>query len=267
MRPFGWAMLALGLFLVLYTVAFLVRKGQSDRDKLGCGFVLLAGLVWSIALTQFVGSSQDGLRLGFGAAFVLPALAALFKGGRKKIVPAAVFFIAGILLASSSLPALKGRVAPSKARTTALDMSKGLQALRGRIQKRGEHLASLRAADGRLMGEIKRLEVTDFEAAMSNPEARRVIEELSEVKRLRKAAEAKQDADQIALKKLESELRRAERRAQADAIVQAETKDEKLDALLDEVTADDELVTPSTVEDYSEREDMRALFDEARDQR
>jgi hypothetical protein len=265
MNVLGWAMLALGFFLVLYTVAFLVRKGESGREKLGCGFVLLAGLVWSIALTQFVGSSQHGLRLGFGAAFVLPALAALFKGGRKKIVPAAVFFIAGILLASSSLPALKERVAPSKARTTALDMSKGVQALRSRIQKRDEHLASLRAADARLKGEIKRLDVTDFEAAMSNPEARRVIEELSEVTRLRKSAEANQDSDRIALKKLESELRRAERRAQADAMVQAEEQDEKLDALLSEVTADDGMVSPSTVEAYSEREAMRTLFDEVRE--
>ena len=107
MSTFGWIMLALGLFLVLYTVAFLVRpKGSTGRDGLGCGFVLLAGLVWSIALAQYVGSRGAGLRLGFGAALILPALVALFKAGRARIVPAALCFIAGILVASSALPAL-----------------------------------------------------------------------------------------------------------------------------------------------------------------
>jgi len=251
------SMLALGLFLVLYTAAFLVRaKGSDGKDKLGCGFLLLAGFVWSIALGQYVESSSGGLRLGFGAALMLPALIAIFKGGRRRLLPAAIGFIIAVLLTSSALPLLKERMNPSKSKTEALDISKRIESLRQQIQKRENHLTSLRAADSRLKGELKALQINDFEAAMANPEAKRVIEELAEVKRLRSAAEPKLAAECAALKKLESEHRRAQRRAQADALAR-EGED------IEELTVD-ETTSPVTVEDYAERDAMRAIFEDAK---
>lgn len=260
MSTFGWAMLALGLFLVLYTVAFLVRpKGEKGKDTLGCGFVIAAGVVWSMALTQYIGNSSAGLRLGFGAALILPAMAALFKGG-KRIVPAAISFIVAILIASSAFPSLKERVSPSKSRVAALDAAKQVETLKLQIEKREAQLNGLRAADSRLKGELKALSITDFEAAMADPEGKRIMEELAEVKRLRAEAEPKLEREQAALKKLESELRRAKRRAEADALKQ-DVETEALTDVLDE----DEVTSPSTVEDYAEREEMRSLFEEAKE--
>jgi len=259
MNLFGWAMMALGLFLVLYTVAFLVRpQGEKGKNTLGCGFVIAAGLVWSIALTQYVGSSSAGVRLGFGAALVLPALATLFKGG-KRIVPAAISFVLAILIASSAIPSLKERIRPSEARTEAIDIAKQVETIRLQIEKREAQLNSLRAAESRLKGELKALSVSDFDAAMANPEAKRIIEELAEVKRLRSGAEPKLQREQAALKKLESELRRAKRRAEADAL----GDDIDTDALT-EILDEEDITSPSTVEDYAEREAMRALFEESK---
>ena len=258
MTMFGWAMLALGLFLVLYTVAFMVRpKAGGSKDKIGCGFVLLAGLVWSIALTQYLDSSSAGVRLGFGIALILPALAALFRGGRNRIIPAAICFIVAILIASSALPLLKERAFPTQSKVEALTASKRLETLRLQIQKRESHLNALRAADSRLKAELKALQIADFEAAMADPEAKRVIEELAEVKRLWAAAEPKLDAERAALKKLESDQRRAQRRAQGDALAR---QGEDIDGLSEAMTEDD-ITSPATVEDYAEREAMRDIFE------
>jgi len=59
-------------------------------------------------------------------------------------------------------------------------------------------------------------------------------------------------------------MRRAQRRAQAEAITHTESEDEGLNKRMDEVIGDESVSTPATVEDYAEREDMRSLFDEVR---
>ena len=77
------------------------------------------------------------------------------------------------------------------------------------------------------------------------------------MKRLRAAAEPKLDAERAALKKLESDQRRAQRRAQGDALAR---QGEDIDGLSEAMTEDD-ITSPATVEDYAEREAMRDIFE------
>ena len=105
------------VLILLAGVVFLLRpapEGRKRRESLGCGFVLVAGLVWSFVLTRYLGERSAGFRLGFGLAFVLPALVAILRPGRRPIVPAASASAPGSAASSPWQPTWRGVVPISR---------------------------------------------------------------------------------------------------------------------------------------------------------
>lgn len=264
MSAFAWAMLALGLFLVLYTVAFLLRPasdGRARRDSLGCGFVLLAGIVWSVALTNYLGERNAGMRMGFGCALILPALVALFKpGARRRIVPAAVLFIVAILLASSALPKLRARMRPTAKAADIGELRLIGQDLQVRIGKAQTYVASLERDEIEVRRKLSAKAYADFEAAADDPEGMRLLRELAEIKRLRGITEARLAQDRLSRERIESATRRAERLAQAETIAGDAVSDSEIAAILREASQAAEPSGPATVETHLERGQLAELF-------
>ena len=119
MSVLDWAMLAAGLLLFLNAVrlSFGGERGDGDNKKrsLGCGFGLVASLVWAYSFQKLFGSWWSGFRLSVGIALILPAIAAIANPDRGRLIRALVALIVGALLAAgyvnSTLAAILGCIA------------------------------------------------------------------------------------------------------------------------------------------------------------
>lgn len=268
MSVFAIAMMALGGFLVLYTIVFLLRPAKEGsgarKDSLGCGFVLLAGLVWSLALTSYLQDRGAGFRLGFGGALILPALVTLFRPGRKRIVQAAVLFVVAIVVASSAFPVLKQRLAPDRT-------GSGLESMRAAGAEVETRLATARALAGelttdraKLAKDIKARGVGDFELAADDADLMRMLKELAEIDQLLAQTQAKLDHDAAALERIQSAVRRVGRLERAGELTGDGVSHTELAAIIEEARQPVDEDLPSSVESHLERAQLKALFNEVK---
>ncbi|MDP6631134.1 MAG: hypothetical protein QGH42_11570 [Kiritimatiellia bacterium] len=266
MTIFAIAMLGLGLFLVLYTIAFLLRPAAdgtgTKKDSLGCGFVFLAGLVWSLALTSYLGDRGAGFRLGFGGALILPALVAIFRPGRKRIVHAAVLFVVAVILASSASPKLKKRIRPDAALTRLEEMRSAEQDVSARVEKARLLAKELEADRATLAREVKSRGVADFEAAAKDPDLMRLLKELAEIDRLQALTRGKLEYDRAASERIASAIRRVERLERAGELTGESVSRTELNAIIEEARNPADVGIPSSVETHLERTRLETLFDD-----
>jgi hypothetical protein len=264
MNVFAIAMLGLGLFLVLYTIAFLLRPAKegsgAKKDSLGCGFVLLAGLVWSFAFTSYLGDRGAGFRLGFGCALVLPALVAIFRPGHKRIVHAAVLFIVAVILASSALPKLKQRMNPGEALSRLEEMRNVQLEVGVRVEKAKALARELEADRTKLVRELQAKGAGDFEAASKDPEIMRLLKELAEIDHLQSVTREKMEHDATALDRIASAVRRVERLEKAGELTGETVSPTELNAIIEDARTPADAGIPSPVESHLERARLEALY-------
>ncbi|MBT3294082.1 MAG: hypothetical protein HN919_17775 [Verrucomicrobia bacterium] len=268
MSVFAIAMMALGCFLVLYTIVFLLRPAKdgsgTKKDSLGCGFVLLAGLVWSLALTSYLHDRGAGFRLGFGGALILPALVTIFRPGRKRIVQAAVLFVVAIVVASSAFPVLKKKLAPNAT-------GSGLESMRGagmvvetRLTKMRALVGALKSDRTKLAKEIKARGVGDFEVAADDADLMRKLKELAEIDQLLARTESKLRHDAAANERIQSAIRRVERLEQAGELTGEAVSHTELAAIIEEARQPLDEDLPSSVESHLERAQLKELFNQVK---
>jgi hypothetical protein len=264
MSLFAMAMLGLGLFLVLYTIAFLLRPAKegagAKKDSLGCGFVLLAGLVWSLALANYLGERGAGFRLGFGGALLLPALVTIFRPGRKRIVHAAVLFVMAVMLASSAFPKLKKRMSPGTAVSRLEEMRTVAQTAGSRVELAKGLMKELDADRAKLVSSIKAKKAGDFNDASKDAEVMRMLKELAEIDHLKARTREKLKTDRSALERIESAIRRAERLEKAGELTGETVSETELSAIIEDARSPADSDIPSSVETHLERAQLEDLY-------
>ncbi len=263
MSTFSWALLVVGLFLVLYaalTLARVGRDGNGRRQSLGCGFALLAAVIWGLAFARYIGDWWAGVRLGFAFALLLPALVTLFNPGRGGIATAVVLLALSVILGASAVPALWARVQPGVARSRLQRVEDAIHETRNFLAATQAQISELHAEETQLKERIKDRGHKDFDALAEDPVAYGLLEELAQVRQLSRDAEARLEALESDLARLQAVRRRLERMAEARH-AGADISDEEVANILDESPSG--LRPPQrTVEEHLEREELRDLFEE-----
>ena len=266
MSVVSWAMAAIGLFLVLYAVAFLFRpagdKQGARRDSLGCGFVLLAGGVWSVVLAQYMGDRATGTRLGFGLALILPTLAAILRPGRRGIVMPIVLLVIAVLLGASSAPRLAARLKPSGSGATARDLEKAVLELDSRIRTLEGYRKQLVADSKRTTDAIRALGHKDFDAISGDEQGMALLEELGEIDAMQSDTDARLDQMRRDLVHMQTAVRRIRRLARAESVTGTPVSKSEMERILTEAARASETEAARTVEKHLERERLKELFEQ-----
>lgn len=266
MTTFYWVLGAVGLFLAVYAAVMLFRAGRAvDSEKpatLGCGFVLLASVVWSIALARLLESWWAGLRLGTALALILPVVGTLFGGRRRHVLSAVVLLTVAVLLAAPVVPALLARFErPDAAQALNQRVQAAVTQFRGQIAATRTYLQSLRTDRAALKERIAALDIEGFEAVMADPRGRPLMTELGEVDRMVAAQTERLAEMEATLIRLETAARRVQRRAEA-AEAGVEIDRDAIERILDEARRPPLALGPETVEEQLQRERLRTLYEQ-----
>ena len=264
MSPFRWGMIVVGAFLVLYAALnVLGAKGGKNRRRatLGCGFALLAGLVWGYALGGFLGGFWPGMRLGLAVALVLPALAALANPGRGGIVAAAVMLVLAVVLGAGMVPRLFNRLGASAPSRLAREVSGTLEEARTRIVSTEQHVEDLEDSRKDLRKQVAALGYDDFESLAADAEAYALLTELGDMDRLLEAGRARLERLRADVPRLESALRRLERFEAAESATGEPIDEGEIEQVVERLRAEAAEPGPVTVEEHMQREALRAVFD------
>lgn len=264
MSPFRWGMMIVGAFLAVYA-ALTLRGAKAGADRrrttMGCGFVLLAGLVWGYALGGFLGDFWAGMRLGVAFALVLPALAALASPGRGGIVAAAVMLVLAVVLGAEPFPKLFRRFSTSAPSRLARQVSGALDEARERIDSTQQHAEALEDSRKDLRKQVAALGYGDFDSLAADADAYALLTELAEVDRFQAAAWARLERLQADVPQLESALRRLERFEETEAATGEAVDEAEIEQIVQRLRAEAAEPGLVTVEEHMQREALRTVFE------
>ncbi|MDA1264512.1 MAG: hypothetical protein O2816_05460 [Planctomycetota bacterium] len=103
MQALSWALTAAAVLLMLYALRVVTQDKDPDKPGskagLGCGFLFLACLLWSLAAQRWVGGYWPGFRLGMGIFLATPAIGALTKPHGARLFLGVIGLVLGIVLA------------------------------------------------------------------------------------------------------------------------------------------------------------------------
>ncbi len=212
-----WALTAAALLLLIFAIRtlFISSRGEDDgQQKLGCGFALIAALLWMYVLDHYLEDPKVAIRLGLGVLLVLPAIQALANPKGARILRAAVGLVLAVLIAGPPLAGLWNEYGPDQRsaaqRVVAEDIAdleqlreQLLQELEAFDQLRAEVRAKLQAgaksweelrADPDLMQSLGLLQRIDEQRLLLAADLAKVEQRLPE---LRAALERAEDAAQV----------------------------------------------------------------------
>jgi hypothetical protein len=263
--PLSLALAVVGLFLAVYAVVLLLGRAPEGaarrRASLGCGFVLLAGIVWGIGLGTYLEDRWAGLRLGFAAALLLPALATLLHRGRGRTAAAAVALGLAVLLGASALPGVWSRLKPSRPVSSAEDVRAARKDLEERVRMTEDHVERLEEDREDLKERVEEFGYGEFEQVAQDAAAYGMLKELAEVDRMltesrRWLEQARHNVEQLGMAE-----RRIERLARGEEAMGTEAEPAEIERILREARTPPPS-GPITVEEHVEREQLRRLFEE-----
>jgi len=262
---FSWAMLALGLVLVVYTVLLLLRSdsGRGRRNEsIGCGFVLMAGLVWGLGLSALLDDRMAGMRLGVGLAFVLPTVAALFRRGRGGILLPLVLLFCAILLSASALPRLVAWTRGDRPQNAVQKLENTERQMRRDIAETVRHRDRLAADRIRLTGRVRAMGHGDFESISKDPQGYKLLEELGEVDSLKRTAEQRLTVLRGELDRITDALRRVDRLVDSERVTGERANRGEIRRIVDDSLIGKEEGAPATVEEHVKRRELQELFEQ-----
>jgi len=267
MTPFSWVLVVVGAFLAIYAASVLAGRqkvgdavGGHKSESLGCGFVLLAGAFWGIALARYLGDWQAGLQLGIAAAIVLPVVATLLGRGKSGIVRSAVMLAIAVALAASALPKLKGRLKPTKSGATVQNVESAVADLKKQIENTRTHINKLGDERKLVKSKVAALEFDDFAAIARDPKGYALLKELEEIDQMAAAAAKRLPEQENLLVRLEAALRRIKRHAEAEA-AGVELDEKGIQSILEEARQKPTAAVVVTVEEHVERAKLQKLFE------
>ena len=264
MSLFSRVMLAVGLFLVVYAVLALsgrtARKGRRGKS-IGCGFTVVAGVVWGIALWQYLGDWWAGMRLGIAFAMLLPVLSTLARPEPGRVLAAVVLLSFTVLIGASAFPKLYHRLSPSRPEATVQQVESTLSELRQRIDDTSGLIDRLSGDRRDLRAALSKLGYTSFEQVAADQNAYAKLRELADVERLLSDSTDRLAAMRETADRLESALRRLQRLAQAETATGQEVDRAEMASILEEARRQEPPQGPATVEEHVQEEQLRQLFE------
>lgn len=256
----NWGLTAAALLLFVYAVrtVFLSSKGEGDggRQKLGCGFALVAAALWIWVLNRYLEDPWRAIRLGLGVLLVLPAVQAIAKPGGASILRAATGLVLGVVIAGPVVQDLWAEYGidtrPKEQRTLAEKLDE-LEDLRVTLRDRRDALSELRAS---VKADIK-ASGKSWEEIQASPEWLKRLEVLRRIDEEAGKAEARLVQIDARLPELRAALAAAEAGRPEEPSV-----DSELDALLRALEAAPPLDELSIVEQHARKQELQALFEE-----
>lgn len=262
MTPFSWALVILGVFLAAYAVLTLLRSagasGGKMKQSVGCGFILLAGLIWGFALNIYL--DGHGFALGFGVAFLLSALAVLMSGKRgfgRAIIP----LVLGVILCATAFPTVQNRLKNSDSRSWQQKLEFAVNELRPQLSKTEALVGSLERERVDLARKLKAMTPGSFDDLSSNTAAYALLKELGEVDDLLRLATARAGELRANVDRVEGALRRVRRFAEAEAVLDIDITAADIERIVTESRKPLKGADAATVEQHLQTERLRTLFE------
>jgi hypothetical protein len=225
---------------------------------------MLAGAVWSIALSGYLADPSAGTRLGFGLALVLPSLAAILRPGRRGVVAPLALLVVAVLVGASAVPTLLERARPSAPTATAQELEEAVLKLDGHIRSAEGHRARLQSDRERTSEAVRALGHESFEQISRDRQGMALLEELAEIDRMVADTDARLAQYRERLSDLQTAVRRLKRLASAESAGGAPASRAEIERILSEASGTVEPEGAKTVEKHIERERLRRLFEEER---
>ncbi|MCF7853165.1 MAG: hypothetical protein K9N51_00085 [Candidatus Pacebacteria bacterium] len=266
MSVFELTFVVVGAFLVMYATLLLARSGKHPREarsqSLGCGFTLVAGCIWGIALALYLDSWWAGLRLGLGLAFVLPALAALLSPHKRNVIGTVVMLSLAVVLSAPVLPRVLHRLQPSEGTRVVQQLNELQRTLDEHIADTVTYIQRLDDDREGLRSQVTESGYASFEELAADDDAYALLKELYEVRQLEREAEKRLAVFREKQDRVSSAVRRAQRLLEAREALGETANLPDIAALRREVEQSTMQRGPTTVEEHVEREQLRELFEE-----
>jgi hypothetical protein len=264
MSLFSRVMLVAGLFLVAYAVLALARRpadGGRRGQSIGCGFAVMAGLVWGIALAHYLGDWWAGMRLGFCFAMLMPALATLVRPNAGRVVAALVLLSLAVVLGAPAFPKLYQRLRPPASQATVREVESTLKDLRQRIDDTSALVERLSGEGKGLRQQLAALGYTSFEQVAADQKAYAKLRELADVERLLSDSTGRLAAMQNSADRLDGALRRLQRLAETESATGEQVDRAEIASIMEDARRQEPQQGPATVEEHVEQEQLKQLFD------
>lgn len=267
MSTFSWVLVVVGAFLAIYAASVLAGRQKVGDDgkgrtseSLGCGFVLLAGAFWGIALARYLGDWQAGLQLGIAGAILLPVVATLLGRGKSGIVRSVVMLAIAVALGASALPKLTGRLKPTKSGSTVQNVESAVADLKTQIENTRTQIGRLRGERKLVKSKVSALKFDDFAAISKAPKGYALLKELEDIDQMVTAAAKRLPEQENLLVRLEAAQRRIKRHADAEA-AGVELDEKEIQSILEEARQKPTTAVVVTVEEHVERAKLEKLFE------
>lgn len=180
MSGYGIGLTVLGALLAAYAVRTLAfrREGEEARS-LGCGFALVAGLVWGLLLGRVAGLGE-GMRLGLGLGCLVGGAAMLFQR-KRRFVPAALMGCLALMLVEPSATQVLRRYGSAESRET-VRLEEELITLEAQLEVRQKSLKQLEDRQERIRDRLKQEGFRTYEEITANSEAYAGLKQLRQLK-------------------------------------------------------------------------------------
>ncbi len=266
-----WAQVAVALLLFVYAVRCLLARGSARDGKrarsLGCGFGLVAFLMWMLALSNLLDSWWLGTRIAIALVLLLPVFDAIGRPGGAGILRAALSLFLAVLIGLGPVREAAAQLAPSQSDAFVERIETRLDELRDAWAAVAAHRGELARERSTLSARIAQAGHADFDALAADPDALRDLVELRELDALIAATDEREGEIRRRIPELESHVRRLERRVESEAAYGAELSRDELEALLAELDAEPLAGAVRSVDELGVQVELRALFERELDSR
>ena len=267
MKLLGWILVGFGVLLAASAFFTIVRaargdkKGRRVQESIGCGFIMLAGFVWGYGFGLLLMDWSRGLRVGFGLAFLLSAVATAVRPTRGALMRGLVPLVLSALLLGPVLPELLDRFSGEEVQAWKTKLEQRAAKLDEKLSAAEQYAATLSREQSELEGKLDAHAGKTFEALSRDPEGLTRLRELAEVRELREATSERVAELRSSKERVESALRRVRRLSIAEDVLDMEISEAEIREILEE--SQQPLRTGvGTVEKHLETARLKELFEE-----
>ncbi len=265
MQSLHWALTAAALLLFLIAILNLFSglrsKDGQGKQGMGCGFALLAALLWSYVLGQYFGDWKDGLRVSVGVLLVLPAVAAVARPGKASLCGSVLGLILGVVLAGPVVQRWWQQEYGERDKKLAIEVEERIDSLKALRMQIGAELQRLRVDEQNMALELEARDYGSFEEMTADEAAVSQLEEWGRVRELIVDGQDRLDALDSRIPALETQLQLLRRETETREGFGDELSGEELDGLREELLDEGDLKAPGIGEDYEREVRLRELFD------
>jgi len=260
----SWALFATAALLFVFAVRFTFRGNRSEsgsaKRSLGCGFGVVATIVWSLALGELIGDIWVAGRLAVAAILLLPVVEAIARPEGARTMRAAVALVVAALLAGPVIGGAWAKLRTPESESTWEDLERRIAEQELSLERVQDHSKQLLDEREDLVDSIRDAGHANFDEAAGDTATLHLLEELADLDRLLQQNAARAEQLRSGIPEAQSMLRRLRRRLDAQETVGNTATREEVESMLADMEREP-TPGPATVETLVERERLRDLFE------